>query len=346
MEGRSYLEDIRAELEEGRKQWRAGASLLAAFGYVRRRKTAVDAINRELEDLRLECEPPIDVDMPLDTPRVRFFLAGSKAESSSQETRDAEVEEEVETRAQDTPVVSGFKVAELDAADKKVVCVKPDDQIEKAYTLMGLQGYSQLAVANSERPLGTAIKGIVSYRLITRALMHGSATTVNKCVEPCPQVSIDDDIGVVISHLRDNDVVLVIGADKRLTGIITPWDLAEEFAKLAEPFKYIGEVEARVRRLVGERLAGEWDDVLRHFEIGENTQVGMLDMGDLVRIVEHPDYWQKLEVPFDRATFAEHLHAIRLYRNSLMHFREPPTPDETANVVNFCKMIRDVPLSQ
>ena len=346
MSGRSYLEEIKAELEQGRRQWRAGASLLAAFGYVRRRKTAVDAINRDLEDLGLECDPPIDVDMPLDTPRIRFLLAGSTAEPSSEQTADAEAEREVETRPQDTPVVSGFKVAELDAADKGVVCVRPDDRIEKAYTLMGLHGYSQLAVANSERPVGTAIKGIVSYRSIAEALMHGSAATVNDCVEPCPQVSIDDDIGVVIDHLGNHDVVLVIGVDKRLAGVVTPWDLAQEFAKLAEPFKYIGEIETRLRRLVGERLASEWDGVLRHFEIGKEKPTSMLDMGDLARIFEHPDYWQKLKVPYDRATFVERLHAIRAYRNGLMHFREAPTPGETANVVNFCKMIRAVPISQ
>ena len=72
LSGRSYLEEIKTELEEGRRQWRAGANLLAAFGYVRRRKTAVDAINKDLEDLGLVCAPPIDVDMPLDTPRIRF----------------------------------------------------------------------------------------------------------------------------------------------------------------------------------------------------------------------------------------------------------------------------------
>ena len=339
MSGRSYLEEIRTELEEGRKQWRAGASLLAAFGYMRRRKTAVDAINRELEELGLECEPPIDVEMPLDTPRVRFSLAGTNAESSNEDTQDTELEAAVETRAEDKPVVSGFKVAELDSADKEVVCVKPDDQIEKAYTLMGLQGYSQLAVANSERPVGTAIKGIVSYRSIAEALMHGSAATVNDCVEPCPQVSIDDDIGVVIDHLRNNDVVLVIGADKRLAGVVTPWDLAQEFAKLTEPFKYIEEIETRLGLLVHERLDAEWTEVLEGLAIREGGPIDSLTMGDLVKIVEHPDYWRKLEMPYDRATFAAWLNDVREFRNRLMHFRDPLEPAETTRIVNLCRMI-------
>ena len=347
MNGRNYLEEIKAELEEGRKQWRAGASLLAAFGYVRRRKTAVEAINKDLEELGLECAPPIDVDMPLDTPRIRFLLAGLTTEPSSARTGDAELEADVETRAEDKPVVLAFKVAELDSADKEVVCVRPDDQIEKAYTLMGLQGYSQLAVANSERPVGTAIKGIVSYRSIAEALMHGSRNvTVKDCVEPCPQVSIEDDIGVVIDHLKNNDVVLILGADKHLTGIITPWDLAEEFAKLAEPFKYIEEIETRLGLLVHERLDAEWTEVLGGLAIREGGSIDSLTMGDLVKIVERPDYWRKLEMPYDRATFAARLNDVREFRNRLMHFRDPLEPAETIRIVNLCKMIRAVPMSQ
>ena len=346
MNGRNYLEEIKAELKQGRKQWRAGASLLAAFGYVRRRKTALDAINQELNGLGLQCQPEIDMDMPLDTPRIRFLLAGSNAQPLGAETQDPG-EEQVEPHARGTPVVSAFKVAELDAANKQVVCVKPDYQIETAYTLMGLHGYSQLVVGNSDKPSGTAIKGIVSYRSITEALMHGSRNaTVKDCVEACPQVSIEDDIRVVIDHLKNNDVVLILGADKRLTGIITPWDLAEEFAKLAEPFKYIEEIETRLGLLVHERLDAEWIEVLGGLAIREGAPVDSLTMGDLVKIVEHPDYWRKLEMPYDRVTFAAWLNDVREFRNRLMHFRDPLGPVETIRIVNLCRMLRAIPLSQ
>ena len=343
LEGKSYLESIKAELEDGRKQWRAGASVLAAFGYVRRRKTALDAINGELKRLGLQCEPPIDVDMPLDTPRIRFLLAGSNGESPGAEAEEHEPEDQGELPARDTPVVSAFKVAELDAANKQVVCVKPNAQIEKAYTLMGLHGYSQLVVGNSDRPPGTAIKGIVSYRSITKALMNDSRnSTVKDCVEPCPQVSIEDDIGVVIAHLKSNDVVLVLGADKHLTGIVTPWDLAEEFAKLAEPFKYIEEIETRLGLLVHERLDTEWTEVLESLAIREGTPTDSLTMGDLVKIIEHPGHWPKLTMPYDRATFVAWLNDVREFRNRLMHFRDPLGPTETARIVNLCEMIRAI----
>ena len=39
------------------------------------------------------------------------------------------------------------------------------------------------------------------------------------------------------------DSGLVIGRNKKLQGIVTAWDLAEEFAELVAPFKRIGEIE-------------------------------------------------------------------------------------------------------
>ena len=42
MTGREYLEAIRIELESGRHQHRMGENLLRAFGYIRRRATAIE----------------------------------------------------------------------------------------------------------------------------------------------------------------------------------------------------------------------------------------------------------------------------------------------------------------
>jgi len=75
MSGRAYLESIKKELEAGRHQYRMGESILAGFGYVRRRRSVVDEINFELERLGLHAEPPIGPEMPLRTPRIRFSLA-------------------------------------------------------------------------------------------------------------------------------------------------------------------------------------------------------------------------------------------------------------------------------
>ena len=74
MTGRQYLEDIRTELQSGRHQHRMGENVLRAFGYVRRRATAIQEINETMEDLGMMADPLISVDMPLKAPRIRFRL--------------------------------------------------------------------------------------------------------------------------------------------------------------------------------------------------------------------------------------------------------------------------------
>ena len=60
MTGQEYLEAIRANLESGRHQHRMGQNVLRAFGYVRRRSTAIQQINDKLNELDLIADPPID----------------------------------------------------------------------------------------------------------------------------------------------------------------------------------------------------------------------------------------------------------------------------------------------
>ena len=74
MTGQEYLEDIRTNLKSGRNQHRMGEKILRAFGYVRRRATAIEEINATLEELGLLADPPVNSEMPLRIPRIRFIL--------------------------------------------------------------------------------------------------------------------------------------------------------------------------------------------------------------------------------------------------------------------------------
>lgn len=75
MGGSDYLQEIKGELQAGRYQHRKGMSILNAFGYSRRRKNSLAAINREMRRLGLKADPPIDDNMPLHSPYVCFSLA-------------------------------------------------------------------------------------------------------------------------------------------------------------------------------------------------------------------------------------------------------------------------------
>ena len=358
MSGQEYLQDIKANLESGRHQHRMGENLLRAFGYVRRRATALEEINASLEELGLVADPSVNADMPLRKPRIIFSLKPSDQAATSEAVYDPETpdpdgsdsslqdEEDVDI---DVPVPT-FKVSELKTAKTDVKWVSPSASIQKAYTMMLLHDFSQLAVASQEKPLEKDIRGIVSFKSMAKALINGTPATVGDClVSNVPSVQSDDDLKLVVRQLNENDVVLVIGRDKRLQGIVTAWDLAEEFAELVDPFTRIGEIEERLRTLVRKRLG---KDKVAEFLKGNGSpgndpaqEIKDLTMGELQHVLEYPEHWEALNLVFDRKVFIRALDRVREYRNELMHFRDTPNKEgQRILLTNFCEMVREIQL--
>ena len=141
---------------------------------------------------------------------------------------------------------------------------------------------------------------------------------------------------------------MVYGRDNRLQGIVTAWDLAEEFAGLIDPFKRIGEIEERLRTLI--RIRIRIDKVAAflkdHGLSGNDPITGLeeLTMGELQRVLEFPDHWDALNLAFDRVVFTGALGEARGYRNRLMHFRDPLTEAEMTRLANFCDTVREIQL--
>lgn len=363
MAASEFLQQIKRELENGRKQWRRGDKVLAAFGYARRWPAVISTINGELRRLGLKTDPPIDEHMPLTT-AIRFYAVEESATDSqaaspplaaqaltedhvpdAQDSFD-EVNQEEDT---DALIIPSFKVAELRAASKQVTCIAQDASLSEAFTIMQLNKFSQLVVANNAKPRAQDIRGIVSFQSIAKTfLLNSSPKHVRDCLDTSvPQVSTADEIGKVVDHLSEHEVVLVIGPEKRLSGIITAWDLAEEFEKLVDPFKRIAEIESRLGYLIVKRLGKEpVFSFLKLEETSPSRNGTGLTVGELQRVFESPDLWGSLTLPYDRKLFVDALNTMRELRNRLMHFGEPLTEEETRELTNFCHMIRDIPLPE
>ena len=356
MAGRDYLADIQKELQSGRHQHRMGENLLKAFGYVRRRATAIQEINTALDELGLIADPPVGSEMPLKAPRIRFSLKGVSSVAqppsivpgnSDPGTFDNQLQDG-EGIDQSLPEPA-FSVSELASANKDVECVPSSASIQEAYTKMVLNKYSQLVVASNAKARQQDIKGIVSFQSIAKALMHGNPATVGDCMDK--EVSFaqsDTDLNSVISRLSDSDVVLIVGLNKRLQGIVTAWDLAEEFADLVDPFKRMGEIEERLRTLVKMRLGKEHvADFLREHGMSEDDPIAELEeltLGELQRVLDFPDHWDTFKLPFERNVFIGALNEAREYRNRLMHFRDPLNEGEMNRLANICDMVRQIPV--
>ena len=365
MGGREYLLEIRTKLESGSHQNRAGQSLLKAFGYVRRRATAVAEINSEMEDLGLEANPPVNSEMPLKAPRIRFSLRNANGITAPEavvvdgsDLTDSERFESPlsEAENEDTDIdlpEPAFSVSELKSASANVECVPPDAPIDLAYTKMVRDKYSQLVVASGQNPRQTDIKGVVSFQSMAKALMNGDCKTVGDCIDRVPIVQRYADLKSVIGQLSENDVVLVVGHDQRLQGIVTAWDLAEEFAELVDPFKRIGEIEGRLRSLIGKRIGNQTAvefladrGFIRNDQIDQFIEEGLdeLTMWELERVLDFPDHWDALALRFDRNVFIEALAEVRGFRNRLMHFKDPLKQCEMTRLTNVCDMVREIPM--
>ena len=358
MNGQEYLENIFMNLESGRKQHRMGQNVLRAFGYSRRRTTAIDDINATLDRVGLISVPFITTAMPLKVPLIRFEL---KSQNEGFESTETVSEPEVSGPEDDDTVLQAeedsegglpepaFKVSDLASAETDVKCVSSSESIEYAYTITRVNKFSQLVVADGNKPMEQAIKGIVSFQSMTKALMNGNAKTVSDCIDSeVPILSIDADLSEVMNRLSSSDVVLVIGKNKRLQGIVTAWDLAEEFALLVDPFERIGEIEERLRTLVAKKLGREKaTEFLTKREPPEKKTVAEIEemtLGELQSVIGYSQHWDEFALQFDRTVFLGALNDAREFRNRLMHFGDPLDATEMIQLSNFCELVRDIQL--
>lgn len=340
--GADYLDAITEALQSGKRQWRRGDNLLAAFGYVRRRQTAIDLINDELERRGLRTDPEVTTALPLEG-YVTFYLAGEAGDASNDvrpqptldERRDAE-EEALTTTATDVSLTVG----NLEASELKPLGVSPDATIAEALTTMELHDYSQLVVYSGSQ----TVKGTVSFRSIARGQLTGEASHVRDCFDDpaVPHVSIDEPLLDVVAQFRSHDAVLVFRQDRSISGIVTPADIAAEFVAIAEPFLLIGEIERLLRWLILRRDV-DLSLALRASGASESKEQltpNDLTLGDLQRLVQHPEAWRELNVGYDQKKVCAELDRVRLLRNEVMHFREPLTPDDLRALRGFLSLLR------
>lgn len=336
MSGADYLAAIQRELKAGRNQWRRGSNILAAFGYVRRRQSAIDQIQAQLKRLGMSTVPAISQEMKLD--RSYRFLLDTKKRTKLPDKARPEVSDDppsTDPRAVDR----GLIVGNLEAAEKLPEQIRPDDTIEAAMTTMDLRDFSQLVVTTSPRD----IKGVVSYKSIARAQLQGAPTHVRHCIDSTvPQLSPEASLLDVVAQFQAHDCVLIVGVDRQLKGIVTPADIAAEFGAMAGPFLLIGEIEDRLRWLVEKRV--RLDDALSTLSLREEQRrVGSADsltMGELQMILENPKHWALVGIRYDRATFCKELDHVRTVRNAVMHFKEFDATRELRRIREFANIVQ------
>ena len=248
----------------------------------------------------------------------------TEADDEISKNGQAELEEEDEPAAEleEREVVVTIRKG-IPAASRAPMLVRRDETVCRALTQMIDNDFSQLVVANSER---AQVEGIFSWESYGKAILAGrNPQRVRDCMtHSFAEVREERPLFDAVREVLRKQVLLVRSKDNRLCGLVTHLDVAEVFIDLGEPFLFLGQIENHLRDLVERmrlspeelRSLADERDVTRE----EVQRVDDLTLGELIRALQNPDYWQRLGFKHDRAVLLNRLDRVRKIRNRVMHF--------------------------
>lgn len=247
--------------------------------------------------------------------------------------------------AEGAPLDPTFRLGRLEAANKEIVSVKPNDGLDKAITLMLTNDFSQLPVMTGQRD----VKGVVSWKTIgSRLALNKPCLECKDFMEPAQILSEEVSLLEAVEIIANHDYVLVQKSDKTIGGVVTASDFSFQFKTMSEPFLLVGEIENGIRHLLHGKFSSE------ELQTGRaETDPGRvvkspsdLTFGEYVRLLEPEGNWNKLGVKIDRIEFIKQLDRVRKIRNDVMHFDpdglDPDDKKFLTEFAQFLKRIREI----
>ena len=310
------FDEIKAEVEAGQTPRRRLRDLLAWFGAKKRGAYIVERIGDALQEAGIETEPDF---------RTAWFhgdVIFKKAAATPVADQDNDPDDD-DVATEEVAWADGpeYVVGMLDSANCDVIVVGPQDEIEKAITLMMMHDFSQLAVMTNERDL----KGAISWKSIGRRLSQNAGLkAVKDAIEPAVAIADTASLFDATRVIIEKEFVFVRAKDQKIAGIVTASDLSEQFHALSEPFLILSRIEAHIRRLI--RSAFDTDTLRSVVDEKDTdrkanlTSAAQLTFGEYQRLFEQPDNWAKLDLVACRKTFCDALGEVRQLRNEIMHF--------------------------
>src|SRR6266496_628882 len=248
----------------------------------------------------------------------------TEAEEEISKNGEAELDEEDEPTAEseEREVVVTIRKG-IPAASRAPMLVRRNEPVNRALTLMIENDFSQLIVANSDR---ARVEGIFSWQSYGQAILAGRRPErVQDCMtHNFAEVNEERPLFDAVREVLRQQILVVRSQDNCLCGCVTQLDVAELFIDLAEPFLFLGQIENHLRdlvermRLSAEELRSLADE--RDLTREEVKRVDDLTLGELIRAIQNPEFWQRLGLNHDRKILLDRLERVRKIRNRIMHF--------------------------
>ena len=344
----SQLQAVRRDIEAGKRRWAMVKTLLSWFGKKGRGKKVVETIQETLNETGLFTLPEFTSGSVHEYIEFKSLAEGHPLEESTDsddggDATNSDDEGRAESdgggdggdRLPSRRTGSKFCIGMLDAANRpnEVLTITRDKTVEEATTVMMTHRYSQLPVTQDMR----RIDGMISWRSMGRARASGDACEfVRDCLEPVRILGQDAPFFDAVDTITEEEVVLVRGRDRTITGIVTTSDLSREYHQKAAPFLLLGEVEDRIRILIDRNLSEEIKQAKDPGDSGrEIEEASDLTFGEYVRLLEKRKNWKKLRLGIDRKLFIGLLNDVREVRNDVMHFRPDSSEPEDLDKVRM-----------
>ncbi len=298
---------------------------LEKFDRARRGYRVVRSVRRKLEQHNLRTSPDFEfayIDNPI-----------------SVQLDDDGVAQESETNSGSTTM----HVDSLTAAHNNPVCVKPDDTVIRAITVMRMECFSQLPVMTTKH----VVKGVISWRSIGKVYADGrNPERVRECMEEPQEIRTKTTLADAVDAIWKHDYVIVRGEDNAIAGIVTAADLADQFRQLSHPFLLIGEIEHHLRNFIRGRFTIEEFTKAAKAE-QEVRGPDDLTFGGYCRLLEREGSWEKLDLRIDCKEFIKCLERVRSIRNDIMHFSpDGIEPDDLEQLERLARLLRELALTR
>ncbi|HEY2357582.1 MAG TPA: CBS domain-containing protein, partial [Phenylobacterium sp.] len=221
-------------------------SFLSWFDVQRRTRLNVEHVDRELEKAGVRTVPSY-LDTWVDNP-ITFELAKPGTHGASSANASGHADERLEHASADDP---SFKIGKIITPDSEPVSVKPNATLQEATTMMLARNFSQVPVMTNERD----VKGVVSWASIgARTAANITGADVQYFMDEHREISASATLFDAIRVIRESDYVLVRAPDRRIIGIVTATDIAEQFESISTPFLLLAEIENHLRSLIAKKL--------------------------------------------------------------------------------------------
>ncbi len=150
------------------------------------------------------------------------------------------------------------RIGALEAANQNLKSVKPDDDLERATTIMGLENFSQLPVVRSIGKKGEirTIEGLITWSSIGKGKMKGIVSNKISDYMDKNVMILDSDKPLLeaIPIIIENEYVLIRQDNNEITGIVTSSDINTKFIQLTKPFLLIEQIENYLRKILDGKI--------------------------------------------------------------------------------------------